>query len=452
MASFDEVKLEGIVRDFFATYNPNTGANKDADSLPTIVVYEEGNSTALTVTSSVTNVTTGQYRWQITVAATDGFEAGKYYSVWITATVTGTDTVTQSTPVMSFKATTSVVDDVMATLNLVSVATNAGDLASKTADAGSVTTGTVISGTYASTFSDDNVYWITAPVTPAVGGYGLRQSLRFDLPLNRIPTQLQLRAYWTGSSQVVNVFALNNRTGLYDQLTNTGTNLASRTTELLYAIPIPRDYVDATGGINNIITFELRTASITTTFRLRIDRALVYHISEEAPFTMTAPTVNDIWTAPTRTLTDGGSEPSVPPTVEEIRIEMDANSTQLTAIDGKLPAALVDGRIDANASAVAGSTTAAENLELSAEAICTGTVDAGASTTSIPTSAFSPAVSAVIANQLVGRIVIFRRDTTTVALRMQATDIKGSSASATPTLTVTALTVAPAAADVFIIV
>ena len=118
MASFDEVKLEDIVHDFFATYNPNTGANKNGDSLPTIAVYEEGNGTALTVTSSVTNVTTGVYRWQLTVAAADGFEAGKYYSVWITATVTGTDTVTQSTPVMSFKATARVIDDLATPTNI----------------------------------------------------------------------------------------------------------------------------------------------------------------------------------------------------------------------------------------------------------------------------------------------------------------------------------------------
>jgi len=112
MASFDEVKLEDILHGSFATFNPNTGANKDADSLPTIEVYEEGSGTALTITSSVTNITTGRYRWQATIAAADGFEAGKFYEVWITATTTGTDTITQSAPVTSFKATSRVVDDI----------------------------------------------------------------------------------------------------------------------------------------------------------------------------------------------------------------------------------------------------------------------------------------------------------------------------------------------------
>lgn len=79
-----------------------------------------------------------------------------------------------------------------------------------------------------------------------------------------------------------------------------------------------------------------------------------------------------------------------------------------------------------------------------------GTVTTGSSTTSITTSAMSPATS--VADQLKGRIVIFDHDTTTAALRGQATDITASSASATPTLTVTALTTAPASGDTFTVV
>lgn len=79
-----------------------------------------------------------------------------------------------------------------------------------------------------------------------------------------------------------------------------------------------------------------------------------------------------------------------------------------------------------------------------------GTASGTPTTTSIPTSAMSPATS--VADQVKGRIVIFDHDTTTAALRGQATDITASSASATPTLTVTALTTAPASGDTFTIV
>lgn len=96
------------------------------------------------------------------------------------------------------------------------------------------------------------------------------------------------------------------------------------------------------------------------------------------------------------------------------------------------------------------SVTAQGNLEKSASSICTGTVTTGASTTSIPTSAFSP--SGAVLDQFKGRIIIFTRDTATAALRGQATDITGSSNSSTPTFTVTALTTAPSSGDTFIIV
>lgn len=79
-----------------------------------------------------------------------------------------------------------------------------------------------------------------------------------------------------------------------------------------------------------------------------------------------------------------------------------------------------------------------------------GTVSTSSTTTSVTTSAMSPATS--VGDQVKGRILIFDHDTTTAALRGQATDITASTASATPTLTVTALTNAPASGDTFTIV
>jgi hypothetical protein len=88
--------------------------------------------------------------------------------------------------------------------------------------------------------------------------------------------------------------------------------------------------------------------------------------------------------------------------------------------------------------------------KLEAKTVLTGTVTTGASTTSVPTSALS--VSGAAADQFKGRIIIFDNDTTTAALRGQATDITASSNAATPTFTVTALTTAPASGDTFRIV
>lgn len=90
------------------------------------------------------------------------------------------------------------------------------------------------------------------------------------------------------------------------------------------------------------------------------------------------------------------------------------------------------------------------NLQFTVQAIGRGTVAAGGTTTSIPTSAFAP--SGAAANQFAGRAILFDAATTTVALRGQVGVISASTNAANPTLTVGALTTAPAAGDTFSVV
>jgi len=91
--------------------------------------------------------------------------------------------------------------------------------------------------------------------------------------------------------------------------------------------------------------------------------------------------------------------------------------------------------------------TSASNLAKTTRAIGRGTVTTGATTTSIPTSAFTP--NGAAADQFKGRIITFDADTTTTTLRGQSTDITASTNAAAPTFTVTALTHAPASGDTF---
>jgi hypothetical protein len=109
--------------------------------------------------------------------------------------------------------------------------------------------------------------------------------------------------------------------------------------------------------------------------------------------------------------------------------------------------ASVTARVTANVDQINADATSAANLAKTTRAIARGTVTAGASTTSIPTSAFTPA--GAVADQFKGRIITFDADTTTTALRGQSTDITASTNAATPTFTVTALTSAPASGDTF---
>lgn len=105
------------------------------------------------------------------------------------------------------------------------------------------------------------------------------------------------------------------------------------------------------------------------------------------------------------------------------------------------------GVVDANAKQLNGDATAAANMAKTTRAIVRCTVSGSPTTTSIPTSACAP--SGGVADQFKGRIITFDADTSTPALRGQASDITANTSSATPTFTVTALTTSPSAGDTF---
>lgn len=143
-----------------------------------------------------------------------------------------------------------------------------------------------------------------------------------------------------------------------------------------------------------------------------------------------------------------------------------ANTTNITAgtittvsgnVNGNVAGSVasVTARVTANSDQVAGSASGATDLSKTTNAVARGTVTTGASTTSIPTSAFTLAGSAatgVVASQFVGRVVLFDGDTTTAGLRGAASVISASTASNTPTLTVAALPATPASGDTFSII
>ena len=139
---------------------------------------------------------------------------------------------------------------------------------------------------------------------------------------------------------------------------------------------------------------------------------------------------------------------SVSADVAAVKAETASLQTDTNDIQTRIPAALVGGRMDSNASAINNIATSAARLARSTQGIVTGTVGAASSTTSIVTSALDPA--AAVIDQYKGRIVVFQWDTTTVNLRGQATDITANTAAGV--LTVTALTTSPVSGDAFVIV
>jgi hypothetical protein len=106
------------------------------------------------------------------------------------------------------------------------------------------------------------------------------------------------------------------------------------------------------------------------------------------------------------------------------------------------------GRTDLGA--IVGDAAAAINLGKTTKAIGRGTADVGATTTSVPTSAFSP--SAAESDQFKSRTILFDATTTTVGLRGVASTISASSNAANPTFTVPTLPAAPVSGDTFSVI
>ncbi len=104
--------------------------------------------------------------------------------------------------------------------------------------------------------------------------------------------------------------------------------------------------------------------------------------------------------------------------------------------------------VDANALRINGDAVAAADLAQSADTIVRGTCSGGTTTTAIVSTLVNPA-SLTDAGQLIGRTIIFKGSTGTANVQGQASNITGSTTGATPTITFTAMTTAPANGDTF---
>lgn len=84
-----QVPIDEVVFFDAITSNVSTGAVSDADSTPTFSVFEEDTDTPIVSVVNMTKRTslTGNYRGTFTCSAANGFEAGKWYSVIVSATV-----------------------------------------------------------------------------------------------------------------------------------------------------------------------------------------------------------------------------------------------------------------------------------------------------------------------------------------------------------------------------
>lgn len=128
--------------------------------------------------------------------------------------------------------------------------------------------------------------------------------------------------------------------------------------------------------------------------------------------------------------------------VAAIKAVVDAIEVDTQDIQGRLPAALVSGRMSSDVQAISGDSTAADRLEALMDGLLVGQVNGAATTTAFAADGFTEATD----DHFVGRLITFL----TGALTGQQTAITDY-VGATQTFTVEALTEAPADDSFFVI-
>ena len=203
---------------------------------------------------------------------------------------------------------------------------------------------------------------------------------------------------------------------------------------------IPTNWISATGIASSAITSAKFASGAITATTIAADAIGASELATDAVTEIVAA----VWAAAARTLTaatnfNNLSQSDIRTAVGMASANLD---TQFTTLGGKLPSALVGGRMDANMSAVAGSATAATNLSESALGIVPGACE-GTPTTSVIQTDLAEATD----DHYIGRVIVF----TSGAAAGEASNITDYVGS-TGTVTIAPVTTAPSATDKFVIV
>ena len=143
-----------------------------------------------------------------------------------------------------------------------------------TADSGSLVTGTNVSGDYTATYLDNATFWTTAPVTPAVEGFGLSETLTF-LCGHKRASQIIIVGRYNGTGRYANVYAWNYDTGVWDQLSDSITCMLSRSSDATYTFRLLNEHQKNVTAGDGEVKIRFASPSTTTADRLYIDQALI---------------------------------------------------------------------------------------------------------------------------------------------------------------------------------
>lgn len=265
---------------------------------------------------------------------------------------------------------------------------------------------------------------------------------------NYAPTQAETNATDVGFL-MTNASAITTNIDFHTDLTDAGGNVQVDVTKWLGTA-----VTAATAGIPDVNVKNINNAAVSTT-TAQVGTNVV-QINAVATTPVTTINANQGTTQPINFTGTGGSAlvqsdtrdwlgtvVATPATagIPDINIKNIANAAVNTA----------SAQIGANVAAINANTTAPAALMNSTLSICWGTASSG-TTTTVTASAINNPASLTDSGQLIGRTIIFLGTTANTHVQAQASNITASTTGATPTITFTAMTAAPASGDLFVIV
>ena len=169
-----------------------------------------------------------------------------------------------------------------------------------TATASNDTTGTIASGTYANTATDNGTRWQIAPVTPAVNGFGLNVDLVFGIGTGRVPSAVTINGYWNAAppagSRAAEVWAYNYLSAAWEQVSDSGTNFDDAAADADYQYALSIDHVQVADGE---VKIRFTATSTDTDDDLYLDQVLLSSVAQEAAGLTASAISETVWNHPT---------------------------------------------------------------------------------------------------------------------------------------------------------
>jgi len=240
----------------FTTQRADTSEASDADSLPVATVYRNGTAggtspTGWSSTLIVTNITTGVYK--VTGTIPSGYTVGDLVQIVVNAEV---NSISGNLTVGDFMVDNTA-DDVDAILEDTSTTLpaqiEAAGPQTHSCDSVTATTGTVVTGTHSSTHTDNGTYYQVAPVTPAVGGFGLNQSFTFTIGVGRLPNAINVNGYFAAAppnptDRAVEVWAWDYTIGEWESISDSDNHMDDETGDHDYQYALNGSHFQVSDG------------------------------------------------------------------------------------------------------------------------------------------------------------------------------------------------------------